>query len=609
MARAYEGEDGSYSLKIFVWPAGTGPRIHGPLLLGCLSPVPSERSSKSATTAQAAGSVAEHARLKKAWQLWWILRTAPPTVLPGDGGVRRRQGTPARTRLFRCTSTGPDWRRSTAATTTPPATAAFLRPDGGLRCAQRCQVLSFQIRKRGSVVCHLTPKVHELLNLRADTPSIGAIPIQTMREEASRPVAALFWMGLVARSRRGRRKSAHPWRGRRPAGARLPPEGRGPFPLVVFFHGGGWVLGDLDPHDPISADYSAAGADCVVVSVGYRLAPERRFPAAIDDALAATRWVAEHAVEVGGDPARIAVAGDSAGGNLSAVTALRIRDEGGPALRGQLLIYPGLGFPTPPTPSYIENAEGYGLTREAALWFWRQYLGDESLATNWHAAPLLAPDLGGLPPALVITAEYDVLRDEGERFVERLRAAGVEARAARYDGVHHQLRRDGWHPRPGGAGARGDVRLVTGRARRFCLGNGDEYLHYRRVDAQSEICTRPRRHKMYGMSEYLMIAHEVKKARRLSRKTREDRRRKEGGRCAQDLLPDQPLRKGGEAEMSKAYEEQGIRLDEMDEREATRFPYRAALQPRPRRGIQHSPMRTSSWRCPVWRAHPGQGET
>ena len=182
-----------------------------------------------------------------------------------------------------------------------------------------------------------------------------------------------------------------------------------------------------------------AGAGCVVASVGYRLAPEHTFPAATDDAVAATRWVGEHAAEIGGDPSRIAVAGDSAGGNLSAVTALRIRDEGGPRLGGQLLIYPGLGHPASPTPSYIENAEGYGMTREAASWFYEQYLPGGSQASHPHAVPLYAPDLGGLPPALAITAEYDVLRDEGERYVERLRASGVEARASRYDGVNHRF--------------------------------------------------------------------------------------------------------------------------------------------------------------------------
>ena len=284
----------------------------------------------------------------------------------------------------------------------------------------------------------LDPKVSELLDLRADTPPIGTVPVEVMREDAPSQMAEWFRMGLVSTPVAAVEDRAIPG----PAGD-LPvrvytPNGRGAFPLVVFFHGGGWVLGDLDTHDPFCRAL-CAGAGCVVVSVGYRLAPEHRFPAATDDALAATRWVAAHAAEIGGDPARIAVAGDSAGGNLSAVTALRIRDESGPALRGQLLIYPALGYHTPPTPSYIENAEGYGLTRESASWFWKQYLADESQAANPHAAPLFAPDLSGLPSALVITAEYDVLRDEGELYVERLRAAGVPARLSRYDGVNHRF--------------------------------------------------------------------------------------------------------------------------------------------------------------------------
>jgi acetyl esterase len=284
----------------------------------------------------------------------------------------------------------------------------------------------------------LDAKVRELLNLRADGTLLGTVPVESMRQEAPAQMAELFRMGLVSTPVAAVEDRLIPG----PAGdlsVRVyTPWGQGPFPLVVFFHGGGWVLGDLDTHDPFCRSL-CAGAGCVVVSVGYRLAPEHRFPAAVDDALAATRWVAKHAAEIGGEPIRIALAGDSAGGNLAAATTLRIRDEGGPALRGQLLIYPALSYPSPPTPSYIENAEGYGLTRESALWFWEQYLADKSQSANPHAAPLLAPDLSGLPPALVITAEYDVLRDEGERYVQRLRAAGVEARAARYDGVHHRF--------------------------------------------------------------------------------------------------------------------------------------------------------------------------
>ena len=284
----------------------------------------------------------------------------------------------------------------------------------------------------------LDPKVRELLEMRADADPIGTVPVEEMRAAAPAQMEELFRMGMISTPVAAVEDRFIPG----PA-ADLPvrvftPAGRGPFPVVVFFHGGGWVLGDLDTHDPMCRAL-CAGAGCLVVSVDYRLAPEHPFPAATDDALAATRWVGKHAAEIGGDPASIAVAGDSAGGNLSAVTALRIRDEGGPRLAGQLLIYPGLGHPAIPTPSYKENAAGYGMTREAASWFYEQYLPGGSQASHQHAAPLLASDLSRLPPALVITAEYDVLRDEGEHYADRLRASGVEARAARYDGVNHRF--------------------------------------------------------------------------------------------------------------------------------------------------------------------------
>jgi acetyl esterase len=214
------------------------------------------------------------------------------------------------------------------------------------------------------------------------------------------------------------------------------PEGAGPFALLVYFHGGGFVVGSIDGADT-TCRALCRGAGCIVVSVGYRLAPEHTFPAAPDDCLAATRWAAGHAAELGADPARLAVAGDSAGGNLAAVTALRIREEGGPPLCGQLLIYPVAGYHTPPTPSYLANADGYLLTRAMMIWFWEHYLNHPGEAANPHAAPLAAPDLAGLPPALVITAEFDPLRDEGERYAERLQAAGVPAVLSRYDGMIH----------------------------------------------------------------------------------------------------------------------------------------------------------------------------
>jgi acetyl esterase len=207
-------------------------------------------------------------------------------------------------------------------------------------------------------------------------------------------------------------------------------------PLLVFFHGGGWVLGGLDSHDSLCRDL-CAGADCAVLAVDYRLAPESKFPAAADDCLAALRWAGAHAAEIGVDASRIVVAGDSAGGNLAAVTALRARNKGGPKLAGQLLIYPITDYYAPGTRSYRENADGYFLTRDVMIFFWDHYLARESDAANPHASPLKARDLSGLPPALVITAEFDPLRDEGEAYGERLRGAGVPTVLTRYEGAIH----------------------------------------------------------------------------------------------------------------------------------------------------------------------------
>lgn len=214
------------------------------------------------------------------------------------------------------------------------------------------------------------------------------------------------------------------------------PPGAGVFPLLVFFHGSGFVLCSLDTHDGMCRNL-CAGAGCVVVSVDYRLAPEHKFPAGLDDCVFATRWAAEHAREFGADPDRMAIAGDSAGGNMAAAAAIRLRDEGGPPLCGQLLIYPVTGYHAPGTPSYERNADGYGLTRETMKWFWRHYLNDESEATHPHASPLRAASLGGLPPALVVTAEYDPLCDEGELYAAKLREADVPALCSRWPGMNH----------------------------------------------------------------------------------------------------------------------------------------------------------------------------
>src|SRR5438874_6338251 len=214
------------------------------------------------------------------------------------------------------------------------------------------------------------------------------------------------------------------------------PEGRAPFPVLVYFHGGGWVIGSLETHDGICR-HLANAAGAVVVSVDYRLAPEHPFPASGEDAYAATRWVAANAAAIGGDPRHIAVGGDSAGGNLAAVVPLMARDRGGPPLVFQLLVYPVTDVPSAKTASYRENAEGYFLTAKMMHWFWNHYCGKNPDLSDPYLCPLRAKDLKRLPPALVVTAEFDPLRDEGEAYAARLREAGVAATAKRYPGMIH----------------------------------------------------------------------------------------------------------------------------------------------------------------------------
>jgi acetyl esterase len=213
------------------------------------------------------------------------------------------------------------------------------------------------------------------------------------------------------------------------------PDGTPPFPAVVYFHGGGWVIGSLDSHDGTCRDL-ANGAGAVVVSVDYRLAPEHKFPAGPEDAYAATKWVADNAASLGVDAKRIAIGGDSAGGNLTAVVALMARDRGGPPLVFQVLVYPATDAALD-TRSYDENAEGYFLTRKAMEWFWGHYLPTAADGANPYASPLRATSLKALPPALVITAEFDPLRDEGEAYARKLEEAGVHVRLKRYDGMIH----------------------------------------------------------------------------------------------------------------------------------------------------------------------------
>ncbi|MFF2810897.1 alpha/beta hydrolase [Streptomyces sp. NPDC058000] len=209
----------------------------------------------------------------------------------------------------------------------------------------------------------------------------------------------------------------------------------GPRPLVVFFHGGGWVLCDLDTHDGLCRQL-ARRCDAVVVSVDYRRAPEDRFPAAAEDAYAATRWALAHAAELGCDPARVAVAGDSSGGNLAAAVTLLTRDRGGPPLAAQLLVYPALDHRLAGR-SAVAYATGFFHTTAHMRWYWDQYLGPDGDRGNPYAAPGLAPDLTGLPPALLVLPECDPLRDEGLAYGRALRAAGVPVRVDAYPDTFH----------------------------------------------------------------------------------------------------------------------------------------------------------------------------
>jgi acetyl esterase len=206
-------------------------------------------------------------------------------------------------------------------------------------------------------------------------------------------------------------------------------------PALVYFHGGGWVIGDLDTHDVLCRQL-ANGARCAVFSVDYRLAPEHRFPAAVDDCVAATAYVARNASALKVDASRIAVGGDSAGGNLAAVVALAARESGAPKLCFQLLIYPAVDQ-TFAFPSLERNGEGYLLTKKSMLYFRGHYLPQESAWTDWRASPLRAKTLAGLPPAYLLTAGFDPLVDEGRAYAERLAKEGVATRYREYPDMVH----------------------------------------------------------------------------------------------------------------------------------------------------------------------------
>ena len=214
------------------------------------------------------------------------------------------------------------------------------------------------------------------------------------------------------------------------------PPGPGPHSALVYFHGGGFVALGLDSHDGVCR-YLCAGSGSVVVSVDYRLAPEHRFPAAAEDALDATQWVADQAQALGVDRRRLVVGGDSAGGCLAAATAMHFRDTGGPALAGQLLLYPVTDHPSGTPDAYPRFGAGFGLTALAMHWFWDQYLATPEQAADPLASPLRMVNCAGLPPAYVLVAEYDVLRDEGEALARRLAQAGVPLRERCSAGMNH----------------------------------------------------------------------------------------------------------------------------------------------------------------------------
>ncbi|MBA3652874.1 MAG: alpha/beta hydrolase [Actinobacteria bacterium] len=281
----------------------------------------------------------------------------------------------------------------------------------------------------------LDPQVKVLLDQMA---AVGGAPLEQMS-----PTEARTMFGAMA-AMAGAPEEVASVEDRRIAGADgheipvriyTPDAGTAPRPVVVYFHGGGFVIGDIDSHDPTCRQLANL-TGCVVVSVDYRLAPEHRAPAAAEDSFAATKWVADNAASIGVDPARVAVAGDSAGGNLATVTALLARDRGGPAITFQLLIYPVTDL-TMSQPSIEQNGEGYMLTGAGLRWFYDHYLGAAGDAKDPILSPLFAPDLSGLPPALVVTAEFDPLRDEGEAYADRLREAGVAVTVKRYDGLIH----------------------------------------------------------------------------------------------------------------------------------------------------------------------------
>ena len=252
-------------------------------------------------------------------------------------------------------------------------------------------------RVRRSVTQPAPPEVAEARDLKAPGPA-GDIPLRLYRPAGSRPGDAL--------------------------------------PVLVYYHGGGWVIGDLETHDTLCREL-ANGAGCAVVAVDYRMGPEHRFPAAVDDAIAATRWVQANAASLGLDGKRLAVGGDSAGGNLAAVVSLAARDQGGPAIALQLLIYPATDQRHDVYPSRAANGKGYLLEKSTMDWFHDHYIPDPKQDLDWRASPMLHADHRNLPPAFVLTAGYDPLRDEGVAYAQKLSENGNRATLVSFERQIH----------------------------------------------------------------------------------------------------------------------------------------------------------------------------
>ncbi len=279
----------------------------------------------------------------------------------------------------------------------------------------------------------VTAETQAILDMRA-----GATPFNELSpQEAREAMAAMRPQGIEPEPVAQVHEMTVPGpAGDIPARGYLPTDDPRDLPTIVYYHGGGWVIGDLDSHDAVArALCNRAGMS--VLSVDYRLAPEAKYPAAAEDAYAAVAWINSMYDQQGGRDDRIAVAGDSAGGNLAAVVAQMARDRGGPRIDAQVLIYPVTDFNFE-TESYKVNGRGeYGLSEAAMRWFWDLYLNDDSEGAQPYASPLQADDLSNLPRSLTITAEYDALRDEGEAYAAALSAAGNQSSCTRYDGVIH----------------------------------------------------------------------------------------------------------------------------------------------------------------------------